>query len=62
MADIYQDAGNFISLFRQGNEYVMGEAVALCRQNFQTYWGQRLLNALKALHALRYNEEIVLKP
>jgi hypothetical protein len=57
LADIYQDTGNFVSLFRQGNEDVMREAVGLCRINFQEYWGQRLLNALKALHAVRYNED-----
>jgi hypothetical protein len=57
LADVYQDTGNFCFLFRQGNEDVMSEAVALCRSNFREYWGQRLLNALKALHAVRYNED-----
>lgn len=57
LADVYQDAGNFISLFRQGNEEVMEEALALCRINFREFWGQQLLNALKALHAVRYGEE-----
>ena len=31
LADVYQDTGNFISLFRQGNEEVMLEAIVLCR-------------------------------
>ncbi len=57
LADVFQDTGNFIALFRQENEEVMQEAVALCRNNFRTYWGQQLLNALKALHAVRYNNE-----
>jgi hypothetical protein len=57
MADVYQDTANFCFLFRQGNENVMYEALAICRVNFQEYWGQRLLNALKALHAVRYNED-----
>lgn len=55
MADVYQDVGNFISLFRQGNENVMMEAIAYCSNNFRTFWGQQALNALKALHAVRYN-------
>lgn len=55
LADVYQDTGNLVSLFRQGNEEVMRQAVALCRANFMEYWGQRLLNALRALHALRYS-------
>ena len=57
LADVYQDTGNFVSLFRQGNEEVMEEALALCRTNFREYWGQQLLNALKALHAVRYTDE-----
>lgn len=57
MADIYQDTGNFVSLFRQGNEKVMLEAIALCHSNFREYWGQQLLNALKALHAIRYDAD-----
>lgn len=61
LADVYQDAGNFISLFRQGNEEVMLEAIVLCRNNFREFWGQQLLNALKALHAVRYNEEELLE-
>jgi hypothetical protein len=57
LADIYQDTGDFLTLFRDGYEEVMRGAIHLCRNNFQTYWGQRLLNALKALHAIRYNED-----
>lgn len=57
LADVYQDLGNFISLFRQGNEEVMQGAVSLCRSNFRNYWGQQSLNALKALHVVRYNNE-----
>lgn len=57
LADIYQDAGNFVSLFRQGNEEVMREAIALCHANFKEFWGQPLLNALKALHSVKYNTD-----
>jgi hypothetical protein len=56
LADVYQDTGNFVSLFRQGNEDAMQEAIAVCRINFREYWGQQLLNALKALHAVHYND------
>jgi hypothetical protein len=57
LADIYQDTGNFVALYRQGHEPLMREAIAVCRNNFHTYWGQQLLNAMKALHAVRYNED-----
>lgn len=61
LADVYQDIGNFISLFRQGYEKTMLQALLECTENFQFYWGQSLLNALKALHAIRYNPDINLK-
>lgn len=57
LTDVFQDIGDFIALFRQGNEPVMREALALCGQNFRHYWGERALNALRALHAIRYGEE-----
>ena len=60
IADIYQDIGNFIALFRQGYEKTMRIALLQCSENFRLYWGQSLLNALKALHAVRYNEELFL--
>ena len=61
IADVYQDTGNFVSLFRQGNEEVMLQSIALCRTNFQEFWGQQLLNALKALHAIRYSDEEIIE-
>ncbi|WP_370861462.1 DUF5063 domain-containing protein [Parabacteroides faecis] len=61
LADVYQDVGNFVSLFRQGNEEVMLQSIALCRTNFQEFWGQQLLNALKALHAARNSDDEIIE-
>lgn len=58
LADVYQDTGNFVALFRQGNEEIMQEAIAICRTNFMEFWGQPLLNALKALHSVRYSSNL----
>ncbi|MDR1676450.1 MAG: DUF5063 domain-containing protein [Tannerella sp.] len=60
LADMYQDLGNFAYLFRQGHEATMSFALSLCMANFRQFWGQSLLNALKALHVLRHNEDIYL--
>ena len=57
LTDIYQDLGNFAALFRQGNEHVMEQALVACEENFRLYWGQKLLNALKALHSVRFNDD-----
>jgi hypothetical protein len=56
LADVYQDIGNFAAQFRQENEATMTGALAECEENFRLYWGQKLLNALKALHTVRFNE------
>jgi hypothetical protein len=58
LADVYQDLGDFAALFRQENEEVMVKALYVCKANFRVYWGQKLLNALKALHAVRFGEEL----
>ncbi len=59
MADIYQDLGNFISVFKNGNKETMNDSLVLCVQNFKEFWGQRLVNALRALHFIQYKNEIV---
>ena len=59
LADIYQDLGNFIAVFKNGQKETMNDSLALCIQNFEKYWGQRLLNALRAIHYLKYNDESV---
>ncbi len=58
LADVYQDLGDFVALFRQENEEVMEQALSVCEENFRLYWGQKLLNALKALHVARFNEDL----
>lgn len=61
LADVYQDVGNFVSLFRGGYEEVMLRSVALCQTNFKEFWGQQLLNALKAIHSIRYDEDEIIE-
>jgi len=36
---------------------VMNDALAACLEAFTEHWGQKTLNALRALHALRYGDE-----
>ena len=59
LADVYQDIGDFAALFRQENEQVMQQALFMCEANFRLYWGQKLLNALKALHTIRYDADLL---
>ncbi len=59
ITDIYQDIKNFISIYEQGIEENMSEGLYTCFENFKLYWGQKLVNVLRALHLLEYstNEE-----
>ena len=52
MADIYQDLKDFILSYRIGTLEVMNDALWECRTNFEQYWGQRLVNGLRAIHRL----------
>jgi len=54
LADIYQDLKNFAGTFKDGYEESMMEALVVCKENFETYWGQRLTNVLRALHEVRF--------
>ena len=55
LTDIYQDIKDFVSTFSLGNEESSREALDSCRENFAAYWGQKLVNVLRALHHLRFD-------
>ncbi|MDR1500852.1 MAG: DUF5063 domain-containing protein [Prevotella sp.] len=57
LADIYQDVKNFISIFERGITENMNDALYVCMENFKAYWGQKLVNVLRALHSLKYSTE-----
>ena len=56
LADIYQDLKNFISVYADRNEECMQSALLHVQENFKTYWGQRLVNAMRPLHEILYKE------
>ena len=53
IADIYQDIRNFVSVYQFGLTEQMNDALYQCRENFRLYWGQKLVNVLRPLHALK---------
>ena len=57
IADIYQDVRNFVSIYQYGLTDRMNDALLVCQQNFQAYWGQKLVNVLRPLHSLLYHSE-----
>ena len=53
IADIYQDVRNFVSVYQFELAEQMNDALHQCVEHFHTYWGQRLVNVLRPLHALK---------
>lgn len=58
LTDIYQDLKNFITIFERGITENMNDALYVCNENFKTYWGQKLVNVLRALHSVKYSSQI----
>lgn len=56
VADIYQDIRNFVSVYQLELTEQMYSALYLCRENFNIFWGQKLVNVLRPLHALKIKE------
>ena len=56
ICDIYQDLKDFIFAFRIGTVEIMTDALWECQNNFKEFWGQKLVNGLRAIHALIYGE------
>lgn len=56
LADIYQDLKNCITIYERGITENMNDALYVCVENFKTYWGHKLVNALRALHSIKYCE------
>ena len=56
LLDIYQDLKDFVTAYSLGNEEVMNDALAECISHFREFWGQRLVNVLRALHQLCMGE------
>ena len=56
LCDIYQYLKDFIFAFRIGTSDIMTDALWECQNNFKEYWGQKLVNGLRAIHSLIYSE------
>lgn len=54
LCDMYQALRDFVFVFKQGVRESMYDSLALCRERFEEYWGQTLVNTLRALHEARY--------
>lgn len=55
LADIYQPVRNFLAIYQDGIEDCMHDALWALVDNFEQYWGEALVDALKRLHRLYYS-------
>ena len=56
LADIYQELKDFAANYQLGDIDIMNDALVACLDAFGEHWGQKLLNALRALHAVRFSD------
>ena len=57
LADIYQDLKDFICVFQLGLNVTMNDSLCVCKEHFAEFWGQRLVNTMRALHDVKYNHK-----
>lgn len=56
MADVYQEIKDFAANYQTLETEIMNDALVACIEAFAQHWGQKNLNALKALHSIRYSD------
>lgn len=54
LADIYQDFTDFCQWYSEGTFEGINDSVIELLNNYDKYWGIKLLNVLKAIHVIRY--------
>lgn len=54
LLDVYQDLKDFVTSYSIGNEEVMNDSLAECIFHFEEFWGQQVVNVLRAVHMLLY--------
>ena len=52
LIDIYQDLKDFLTSYSIGDELIMNDSLYDCVFHFEQFWGQRLVNVLRAIHML----------
>lgn len=57
LADIYQSVKDFLENYKRGEQALSNDSLAQCMDDFENYWGIKLLNCIKALHAVVYSAE-----
>jgi len=59
LADVYQEIKDFAANYQTMDTDIMNDALVGCLEAFGQHWGQKNLNALKALHAIRHSDSFL---
>jgi len=59
LADIYQDLKDFVWLYQKDTLNPKQNAVFECKALFQTNWGIKITETMKAIHLVLFNEQIL---
>ncbi len=54
LADIYQELKDFAANYQLADVDAINDALVTCLEAFAEHWGQKLLNAMRALHNIKY--------
>jgi len=57
LTDVYQDLKDFIILYTKNTQTARENAAFECKLQFETHWGIRVINALKAIHLLLHKKQ-----
>ena len=57
LTDVYQDLKDFIILYTKNTQTACENAAFECKLQFETHWGIRVINALKAIHLLLHKKQ-----
>lgn len=61
LTDIYQDFYDFVQWYSEGTYESINDSIIELLNNFDKYWGIKLLNVIKAIHVIRYlNKDAVI--
>lgn len=55
LSDLYQEFYNFVVSVQNSPTEVVNEIISALKDNFNTYWGQTVVNVMRALHNIKYN-------
>lgn len=58
LADIFQYLYDFINAVKDASDEHLNSCLCVCKENFEIYWGQTLCNVLRALHRIKYDNQL----